>query len=284
MTRNTVRITRHLLTLACTLVLVAACNRDKPAPTVAPRAAAPNSAPAPAATSLTDVSESTPDYIIGISYPPVAGKYPGLAADLKRYADAARAELVQAAQEREKAEGSMPYDLSLSFTELLDSPTLVAVAADGSSYTGGAHGAPLLARFVWLPQQNRRLTAATLVPSAEGWTAIAGAVREQLHTALSQRIDADDLPVAERATLVENVGRMIDEGTEPKVGNYDQFEPVVDAAGKIVALRFVFAPYQVGPYSDGAQTVDIPASVLLPHVAPAYRDLFAAAPAAAPTG
>ena len=48
-----------------------------------------------------------------------------------------------------------PYDLSLCFTELLDSPTLVAIAADGSSYTGGAHGAPLIARFVWLPQQRR---------------------------------------------------------------------------------------------------------------------------------
>lgn len=275
MTRPTAPAARRLLSLTCLLVLATSCNRQAPTPQDTATAPAKPQATAPAP--LADVSETTPDYVIGISYPPMAAKYPGLAADLQRYANAARAELVQAAQQREKTAGAMPYDLSLSFTEVLDSPTLVAVAADGSSYTGGAHGAPLLARFVWLPRENQRLTAARLVPSKEGWETIAAVVREQLHTALSQRIDADDLPAGERAALVDSVGRMIDEGTAPQVANFEQFEPVVDPAGKITALRFVFAPYQVGPYSDGAQTVEVPAAVLLPHVAPAYRGLFAAA-------
>ena len=43
----------------------------------------------------------------------------------------------------------------------------------------------------------------------------------------------------------------------------------------MTAVRFVFPPYQVGPYADGTQTVDVPASVLLPHVAPEYAGLFA---------
>ena len=41
------------------------------------------------------------------------------------------------------------------------------------------------------------------------------------------------------------------------------------------ALRFVFPPYQVGPYADGTQTVDVPAEVLRPHIAPEYAGLFA---------
>ena len=41
------------------------------------------------------------------------------------------------------------------------------------------------------------------------------------------------------------------------------------------ALRFVFPPYQVGPYSDGTQTVEVPSSVLLPLLAPPERGLFA---------
>ena len=61
--------------------------------------------------------------------------------------------------------------------------------------------------------------------------------------------------------------------------NFSQFEPVVAPDGKLVALRFVFAPYQVGPYSDGVQTVEVPAAVLLPHVAPAYRAMFQDGPA-----
>ncbi|MFD0738380.1 DUF3298 domain-containing protein [Lysobacter koreensis] len=248
-----------------------------------PQPAAPDASPGapsaikpPPAPLLEDVVETTPTYVIGISYPPSAAKYPGLAAELKRYAQAARADLLQAVQARPAGSDAALYDLSISFTELLDTPALVAVAGDGSSYTGGAHGAPLIARFVWLPQQGKLLTATDLVPQARSWDAISANVREQLHTALSQRVDADALAPAERAEVVKNAGQMIDEGTQPDPKNFAMFEPVVTAAGKLRALRFVFAPYQVGPYSDGTQTVEVPAAVLLPHVAPAYRGLFEA--------
>ena len=40
------------------------------------------------------------------------------------------------------------------------------------------------------------------------------------------------------------------------------------------ALRFVFPPYQVGPYSDGVQTVEVPAAVLRPYLADDVRGLF----------
>ena len=86
------------------------------------------------------------------------------------------------------------------------------------------------------------------------------------------------IPQADPAVLKEqlkNAADMIEQGTEPKPGNFANFEPVLDAGGKIAALRFVFPPYQVGPYSDGTQTVEVPAAVLLPHVPPIERGLFA---------
>lgn len=271
-------IARRAVAVTVLCLAMAACKREAAAPTTAaapgttPAAGTPAAAPA---VELKDVVETTPDYIIGISYQTPAAKYPGLAAELKRYADAARADLIEAAQARKKGEGSAPYDLSLNFTEVLDSPTLVAVAAEGSSYTGGAHGSPLIARFVWLPQQNQLLKATDLVPDKKGWDAISRYVREQLHSALSQRVDADDLAPAERAEVVESAGRMIDDGTDADPANFALFEPVVTPDGKLSALRFVFAPYEVGPYSDGTQTVEVPASVLLPYVAPAYKAMFA---------
>ncbi|MGV8941372.1 MAG: PdaC/SigV domain-containing protein [Lysobacter sp.] len=225
---------------------------------------------------LTDVVETNAHYVIGISYQSSASKYPELAAQLKRYADAARDELMQAVagQPQGEAASAAMYDLSLSFTEVLETSEVVAYAADGSSYTGGAHGMPLLARFVWLPQQRQMLTADRLVPHAAGWQAISSYAREQLHTALSQRLDADDLLPAERVELARSTGRMIDDGTTAEAGNFSQFEPLAGADGKLRGLRFVFAPYQVGPYSDGVQSVDVPESVLFPHIAPGYRGLF----------
>ena len=266
-----------LVPLAFAAVLLAACQRQAsdpqqvdPQPTAAPAATAP-------AVQLKDVSESDPRYIVGISYPPGINKYPGLAAELKKYSDATRAELQQAIDGMGDEPPTAPYDLSLAYTQLVETPDVVAIAADGSSYTGGAHGNPLIARFVWLPRQSRLLTAATLVPNGKSWEAISGFAREQLMTSLSQRLDSDEFDGADRADMLRNAGRMIDEGTTAEPENFAQFEPVMAEDGRIRALRFVFPPYQVGPYSDGTQTVEVPASVLLPNVASEYRSLFAGA-------
>ena len=270
--------------LVCILVLLAlsACRReaegtppDAPASESAAAAAPPASAP-DAPVELKDVIETDARYVIGISYPKGLDRYPGLAAELQRYAAAARDDVMEAVSAAEAGEQRSPYDLSLSFSSLAETPRVVAVAADGSSYTGGAHGTPLVARFVWLPGQDRMLRAEDLVPGEEGWRDVSAFVRESLHAALSQRVDADELEPAERARILQSAGKMIDEGTAPEAGNFTEFEPVLGGEGRLQALRFVFPPYQVGPYSDGVQTVEVPASVLLPHVAPQYRELFAA--------
>ena len=172
------RLTPCFVLILVPALMLAACKREAPA-TTAPAATSPDvpavaTVPAPP---LQDVVETTPRYVIGISYPKSVAKYPGLASALQVYAAAARKELMQAVEGLGNDTPTAPYDLSLSFTELLDSPTMVAVAADGSSYTGGAHGAPLIARFVWLPQQQRMLTATDLIPDPQGWQAVSDFVR-----------------------------------------------------------------------------------------------------------
>lgn len=283
---------KHALVVGVLAVLLPACDReaDTPAAPQATTSIPPGGAsegdrgatgpdedlPAP---ELKDVVEVESDYVVGITYPHSANQYPGLARELERYASAERAELMEAVQARRRsgAEDGSLYDLSLTFTEVLNQPGLVAYAADGTRYTGGAHGTPLLERFVWLPREDRMLGARDLVPKPEGWQEISNYVREQLHTALSQRVDADDLPAEDRARLVANAGLMIDEGTAPEPENFSRFEPMAGDGETLTGLRFVFPPYQVGPYSDGTQQVEVPASVLLPHIAPAYRGLFGAA-------
>ena len=272
-------VPKSVLVLSLALLAVAGCKREAavstaPAPAETPAMADPASS-ATAVPVLKDVIETTSGYIVGISYPPVVNKYPGLAREIAAYTDAARAELMEAVAGFGNDTPSAPYELSLAFEQVLDSPQLVAVAADGSRYTGGAHGEPLVARFVWLPVEDKLLTASALVPKVEGWAAIAGYVREQLHTSVSVRADADEMQPEERLQFVRNADKMIDEGTEVDIDNFSQFQPVVGPDGKLTALRFVFPPYQVGPYADGTQTVDVPAAVLLPHVAPEYVGLFA---------
>ena len=258
--------------VACLLLALVGCRRDD-----APRAipsATPAAKPATPKPLLTDVVEHDPRYVIGISYPDIANRYPGLAAALKRYADEARADLLQAVAGLGTEKPRAPYDLSLSFTTVVATPQVIAIDADGSTYTGGAHGNPLVACFVWLPRRNELLTAEKLVPDPAAWTPLSAYVRRQLHDALSQRVQADHLDGAQRVDVLKDGGRMIDEGTTPELDNFRQFEPVLADDGRIGAIRFVFPPYQVGPYADGRQTVDVPADVLLPYVAATYRPLF----------
>ena len=219
--------------------------------------------------------ENTPSYVIGISYPPAAAKYPGLANALSDYAGHAKADLLKSVAELGNDKPTAPYELSLAFDMLVETPAVVAVSADGSSYTGGAHGQPLVARFVWLPEQQQLLKAEDLISSAKGWQAISDFTEDKLLEQATVRAQGEDLSPEEQQAQVRNLSKMIDEGTAADATNFGQFQPVMDAAGKISALRFVFPPYQVGPYSDGTQTVDVPAAVLLPHVAADYQGLFA---------
>jgi hypothetical protein len=266
------------------LLVLAACNRSPQPPAQAPAAAPaqPRATTQPAApVDLSDVSERDPRYLVGITFPPELKRHPALAAEVKRDAEALRGEFMQQVAANRDVPVSAPYELSLMYTMVADTPRIVAVAAEGTSYTGGAHGAPLLDRYVWVLPENRRLDAQTLVPDPAGWGAISDYVRDQLEAVQRQRF-ADDRnseegqsdPAALKEQL-KNAMDMIEQGTEPRAENFADFEPVLGADGRIAALRFVFPPYQVGPYSDGTQTVEVPASVLLPHIAPADRALFA---------
>lgn len=274
-------IIRTLLIALLALAALAGCRRDRE---VAPGGQAPARAQASAAPAeaqpqrpdLQDVIETTPAYIIGISYPQAAVRYPPLARALQDYAAAMQDQLMQAVGELKGRRPAVPYDLSLNFSMVAETPRVVAVAATGSSYLGGAHGIPLEQRFVWLPQLQQMLAAEQLIPEAANWGPVSDYVRARLKAQVQRDLDDDHLDPDVRAEQMQMRGGMIDEGAAPTPAHFARFEPVMNADGSIRALRFVFPPYQVAPYVEGTQTVDVPAKLLLPLVAPTYRPLFRA--------
>lgn len=269
---------RVALAAACLVALVACGEREAPSPASPDAKRTTAARPAAQAPALKDVLETTPTHVIGISYPPGLTRYPGLAAQAQRYAEQARQQVVAAVRQRDAEDAAAgPFELSLEFKLKHESPDLVVLAVDGSSFTGGAHGQPMIQRWVWLPPQQRLLTAAELFPQDGSWESISTSVRQQLRNAVTQRLDADKVPAAERALAVKNAGAMIDGGTEARPEDFAVFEPVMTPDGKIGALRFVFPPYQVGSYADGMHTVELPAAQLVGLVNPSYRGLFEAA-------
>ncbi len=274
-------VSPRLLPLLLGVALLPACKPARP-PSPAPSAPAmATPTPPPAGVpgdpvELKDVIETTPSYIVGISYPQAALKYPTLALALRTYADSAQDQLMQAVGALKGHKPDVPYDLSLDVTLPVETPRVVVAKAEGSTYLGGAHGLPLVERFVWLPQLQQMLAAEQLIPEAGHWVPVAAYVREQLVTRLSGRLDDGGLEGDARATALREGMAMIDGGISPGPKNFSVLEPVMNADGSIRSIRFVFPPSRVGPYSDGTQVVEVPAKVLLPLVAPAYQPLFRA--------
>lgn len=286
-------MTRTALGLAVFIALgVAGCGQQadqaasmtpatEPGTADAPQEAAPAALADPAVPELKDTFESSSSYIFGVTYAPAVNKYPGLARHIWAYVQAARKDTEAATAGAGAGSGNAPHELSLTFSQLAETPDVVVIAADGNRYTGGAHGEPLVERYVWLPKQDTLLEAKALIVDDAGWQAVSAAVRESLRTAVSVRADAESLPPEQRELMMRQASKMIDEGTRPDPENFSRFVPVLDASGKISAVRFVFPPYQVGPYAEGTQQIEVPAAVLLPYVAPAYQTLFAGSGAAA---
>jgi len=260
--------------LAC-VALASACKRESPT------AAAPAGSAAPQATAaapvvLQDQVEHTPTYLLGITYPKGVTLPPGLAQELKAYADASRKRLVDAAAPHQPGDAGVPYDMSLEFRQIAPQARgLIAIAADGSLYTGGAQGDPLIRRFVWDTRDGGGLVRAQdLLSGDAGWIAVSDAVRASLLGQIRTRMEDDKAPPDEIDKAIAKMKPVVESGTAPAASEFSEFEPMIDAQGRLIGLTFVFPPYQVAGYSDGIQRADVPAATLLPYLAPRWRALF----------
>lgn len=225
---------------------------------------------------LADMIEHDPRFVVGISYAPEISQYPGLSAAVREYARNARECLDEAVQGMGEDRSKAPYELSLSFTLIQNTPLMAVVSGEGSLYVGKGDGKPLLSRFVWLPQTEKLLRVEDLISTQAGWDAVSSYVAEQMYTAVSTRMEDESLTPEERRQLQRTANKAIGELTKPAAENFSQFEPLLDGAGKIAALRFVFPPYLTsGPYSDGVQSVDVPMTVIQPHIGRDYQALLA---------
>src|SRR5690606_32523533 len=97
------------------LVALAGCRDKAPPPPAAPAPPPMVVGPAGAAPRepvvVEDVVETDPGYIIGSRYPLEVNRYPGLAAELRDYSEAARQDLMDAVAAMGDEPGGLLYDL-----------------------------------------------------------------------------------------------------------------------------------------------------------------------------
>jgi len=155
----------------------------------------------------------------------------------------------------------IPAFYEMHYELVAQTPHVVAVLGSGSAYTGGAHPDNMTESHIWLPEKQQWLS----------WQAVSDYVREDLYQQYSSHFPN---PSEQEQAWLDDHRDWINRGTGPDAENFKYFHPVASGDGRIAALKFIFPPYQVGPWADGTWAVDVPASILYPHIADEYRDLF----------
>lgn len=264
---------KRMAAVLASAMLIVGCGRHEtssPAEGVAP---APTSNAAPV--TMQDQVEHTPVYLLGITYPKGVVLPAGLAQDIKAYADASRKRLVDAAAPHKAGDAGVPYDMSLEFRQIApQAHGLIAIAADGSLYTGGAQGEPLIRRFVWDANGGSMIRSQDLLVGDPAWAAVSASVRDTLMGQIRAKLDDGKQTPEDIDKAMAKMRPIVETGTEPAASEFSEFEPMIDENGKLVGLTFVFPPYQVAGYSDGIQRADVPVSVFRQYLNPKYRGLF----------
>ncbi len=217
-------------------------------------------------------SESTDRYEYRVRWSESLGSDPGLEAAVRGLADHHLQEFVQGAS---AATDAQRWTLELEFSPCAGTSGLRCIAGDGSIYSGGAHPLPIVERLLYSTSQARPLRPDQLFTDDGADAALRAISTYAREILLTQRIaQASASGAAADAAARASMRDEIRSGAEPSAANYRLAEPVVGDSGKINALKFVFAPYQVASYAEGTLVAEVPAGAFAQWLRPEFRDEF----------
>jgi hypothetical protein len=260
------RLAACRLTLAFAAASIAGCDQAPPAPSTLAKNAA--------------TTESTPNEDIGqgdgyayhIRYPQLPAEWSALADALRAYAAAQKKDFLDARSDA-PATNAPPAHLDLEFNVARRTNDFVSVSANGSSDTGGAHPAPIVASFNLHTSDGELIALSDLFSDAgAAFDALSAEARRQLEGRFEAKL-RETLPEKDQAGALKDMRDRVERGTAAKVENFSVF--LVDGLdAKAIGLTLIFPPYQVASYAEGTQQVEVPAKVFYKLLKPEYSDAF----------
>lgn len=150
-----------------------------------------------------------------------------------------------------------------------ESPRLAAFVGQSSDFTGGAHPNSGLWPLIIDRQTGARIQPASLFRPDADYARLDRALCDAIHAARRER--TGETPAA-------------DDGFTCPTWRDSEFVPAPSTTpGKLGGLVFLFSPYAVGPYAEGAYEVTVSLSVFQAALKAEYAGEFAGAPAPLPT-
>ncbi len=216
-----------------------------------------------------------PGYTYTIAYPTLDPQWHALDKAIRESAAVQKKAFLNAStDDRDK---SIDYTLDLNFTVARRTADFVSVITSGSSFIGGAHGMPILASFNLDLADGKLKTLSDLFADAQtGLQAVSAECRRQLEGRYEAKLRADpgSMTPAQQESDIQSMKSWIEKGTQPAAENFDVF--LIDGLDtRAIGVTVIFPPYQVAPYADGPQQVEVPAKVFYDLLKPEYKDAFA---------
>lgn len=249
-------LSRALLIAAAVGATLAACNREqeKAAPAAA-NAGQPAAAVTTAEAAAPMAYETkTPFANVSLTMPVAiksqgdlhAALYAEEVRKLRQFVEGAQADRTEAGGDA----GLPPFENAVTITGAAETGKLLSLKRVAFDYSGGAHPNTLTSGILWDKALKRRIGFADLFKRGADTTVLDQALCSAINT-------------AKRARSPGSAGLTLGGGGEwscPKAASTEFVLTPGDQSGKAAGLTFLIGPYQVGPYSDGAYEIAIPAS------------------------
>lgn len=160
------------------------------------------------------------------------------------------------------------YSYSEDWHVVADVPRLLILQSDGYSYTGGAHGMPIVTALFWDKSKKQRLATGAIFDMP----ALTTGIKERFCKALdAERAERRGAPVnADDPDELPDFVQCVDIAKQTIL-------PVSLKGEAIDTLRIVIMPYEAGPYAEGIYEIDLPIDAAVRKaVKPAYIAAFSA--------
>jgi hypothetical protein len=207
------------------------------------------------------------------SWPQAAARIPALDSWLRSNGAHLRSQtLAKGRAERANAEKEnypfRGYTYQESWDVVADLPALLVMQSEGYTFTGGAHGMPIVTTLIWDKARQQRLPITALLDVTE--------LKRALNDRFCEALDA------ERA---KRRGKPVDTADPNELSDFvrcvdlarQTILPISRNGQALDAIRFVILPYEAGPYAEGIYQLDLPVNgSVMRAVKPDYRKAFAA--------
>jgi hypothetical protein len=161
-----------------------------------------------------------------------------------------------------------PYGRDITWTTAAETSKLLSLRRVDYEFTGGAHPNTVLGALLWDKALKRAVSPLALFRRDADFARLDLALCDAIKQSRAVRLGANAAQDSEGWTC-------------PKWRESAFVLTGSTVPGKAGGLTFLFSPYAVGPYAEGAYEVTVPRSVFAQALSTGYADEFAGDPVAA---